>query len=314
MAVSGSGNTTWKWADILSGVIPPLISPLNAAGDIYQRGIGTLVDHLLEGGCTGLFVVGGCGMGPWLTTGQRGETIGGMVKAAAGRAPVLAGVMLPSTGPAREAAKQAEAEGADVLVVGSPYYYGVSGDDQRRHIEALLAAVNIPALIYNIPQCTNQPILPETVAALAQDSRVLGIKDSSGNLPNFQNLLTIKRTRPDFRVLQGDERVMAACMLMGGDGLIPGAGNIMPRYFVNLVAAAARRDVEGCRKQQEQILDLWGLFAYGQGLAALYAACGLMGIGSGRAVEPWLSPDPAQLRSIEEVLHRHGALAAVAVA
>jgi 4-hydroxy-tetrahydrodipicolinate synthase len=314
MTVSGSGNTTWKWADILSGVIPPLISPLNAAGDIDQRGIGTLVDHLLEGGCTGLFVVGGCGMGPWLTTGQRGETIGGMVKAAAGRAPVLAGVMLPSTGPAREAAKQAEAEGADALVVGSPYYYGVDGDDQRRHIEALLAAVNIPALIYNIPQCTYHPILPETVAALAQEPRILGIKDSSGNLPNFQNLLTIKRTRPDFRVLQGDERVMAACVLMGGDGLIPGAGNIMPRYFVNLVAAAGRGDVEGCRKQQEQILDLWSMFAYGRGLSALYAACGLMGIGSGRAVEPWLSPDPAQLRNIEEILRRHGALSAAAVA
>lgn len=311
MPHSGSGNTTGAWTDVLSGVIPPLISPLDAAGAIDAEAIVTLVDHLLKGGCSGLFVVGGCGMGPWLTTSQRGTTIRGMVNAAAGRAPVLAGVMLPSTGPAREAALQAEAEGADALVVGSPYYYGVEADDQRRHVEAMLEAVSIPVLLYNIPQCTNNSLLPETVAALAREPRVLGIKDSSGNLPNFQQLVAIKRDRPDFRVLQGDERVMAAAMLMGGDGLIPGAGNVAPRYFVELVRAAARGDVQECRRQQEQILDLWKLFAYGRGLSALYAACAVLGIGSGRSVEPWAAPDPAQLRAIEEIVRRHAGLAEV---
>ncbi|HXT34309.1 MAG TPA: dihydrodipicolinate synthase family protein, partial [Chloroflexota bacterium] len=99
MPDSEAGPTTWNWADILRGVIPPLITPLNAGGGIDAEAVGALVDHLLAGGCSGLFVVGGCGMGPWLTTTQRGETIRAMVRAAAGRAPVLAGVMLPSTGP-----------------------------------------------------------------------------------------------------------------------------------------------------------------------------------------------------------------------
>jgi 4-hydroxy-tetrahydrodipicolinate synthase len=309
MPDSDGAPAAWKWADILSGVIPPLITPLNPGGGINAAAIGALVDNLLAGGCSGLFVVGGCGMGPWLTTTQRGQTIRGMVKAAAGRAPVLAGVMLPSTGPTREAAWQAEAEGADALVIGSPYYYGVEGDDQRRHIEAVLEATRLPVLLYNIPQCTVHPLLPETVALLAQEPRVLGIKDSSGNLPNFQHLLALKSRRPDFRVLQGDERVMAACMLMGGDGLIPGAGNVQPRYFVELIAAAGRGDVQECRRLQERILDLWQLFSHGRGLSALYAACGLIGIGDGRSVEPWIAPDATQRQAIEDILHRHGLLA-----
>jgi len=304
-----AGPPTWNWADILRGVIPPLITPLNAGGGIDSEAITALVDHLLAGGCSGLFVVGGCGMGPWLTTTQRGETIRGMVRAAAGRVPVLAGVMLPSTGPAREAAWQAEAEGADALVVGSPYYYAVEGDDQRRHIEAILEVTRLPILLYNIPQCTVHPLPPEAVAALAQEDRVVGIKDSSGALPNFQRLLAIKDRRPDFRVLQGDERVMAACMLMGGDGLIPGAGNVQPRYFVELVAAAERGDIQACRRLQERIFDLWQLFTYGRGLAALYTACGLIGIGTGRSVEPWIAPDPGQRQAIEDILSRHGLLA-----
>jgi 4-hydroxy-tetrahydrodipicolinate synthase len=312
MPNSAGGHSTWNWAAILRGVIPPLISPLDTEGNVDVDAGGALVNHLLSGGCSGLFVVGGCGMGPWLTTAQRGETIRGMVQAAAGRAPVLAGLMLPSTAPAREAARQAEAEGADALVVGSPYYYGVAADDQRRHVEAILEVSPLPVLLYNIPQCTYHPISPETVAILSQEPRVLGIKDSSGALPNFQQLLAIKDARPDFRVLQGDERVMAACMLMGGDGLIPGAGNVQPRYFVDLVHAAGRGDVQECRRLQERILDLWKLFAYGRGLAALYAACGLIGIGSGRPVEPWIAPDPTQRQAIEDILHRHGLLAQAA--
>ncbi|HVA89283.1 MAG TPA: dihydrodipicolinate synthase family protein [Chloroflexota bacterium] len=310
---NGGTDAAWAWTEALSGVIPPLITPLHAEGRIDVPAIGTLVDHLLAGGCSGLFVVGGCGLGPWLTMAQRGETIRAMAEAARGRAPVLAGVMLPATGPAREAARQAEAEGADALVVGSPYYYWVDGDDQRRHVEALLTAVRIPVLLYNIPQCTAHSLSPETVAALAREPRVLGIKDSSGNLSNFQSLVAIKRQRPDFRVLQGDERVMAPCLLMGGDGLIPGAANVAPRYFVDLVRAAARGDVDACRRQQELIQDLWTLFSYGRGLSGLYAACAAIGIGSGEVVEPWIAPDATQQQAILEILRRHDLLAEATV-
>lgn len=302
----------WDWAAVLSGVIPPLISPLDAAGNADAAAVDALVEYLLAGGCSGLFVVGGCGMGPWLTTAQRGAVIRHMVRAAAGRAPVLAGVMLPATGPARDAARQAAAEGVDALVVGSPYYYGVEDDDQRRHVEAMLAAVDLPVLLYNIPQCTYQPLLPETVAALAREARVLGVKDSSGNLASFGRLLAIKRERPGFRVLQGDERVMAPCLLMGGDGLIPGLANVAPRYFVDMVRAAGRGDVQACRDLQERVVDLSALFSYGRSLAALNAACSLLGMGGGRTVEPWIAADAEQRTAIAAILRRHDLLAGIA--
>src|SRR5436305_9539324 len=131
---SGGARTSWVWTESLSGVIPPLITPLDAAGHADAAAARALVDYLLGAGCSGLFVVGGCGMGPWLTTAQRGETIRAMADAAAGRAPVLAGIMLPSTAPAREAARQAAAEGADALVVRSPADYGRDGDEPPRHV------------------------------------------------------------------------------------------------------------------------------------------------------------------------------------
>src|SRR5207237_1251284 len=130
---------------------------------VDRAGMGRLVEHLLGAGCSGLFVSGGCGEGPWLTGAQRAGVVGAAVAASAGRAPVLAGIMLPGTAPAIEAARQVADAGADALVVTSPYYFGADADAQRRHVGAILSAVERPVLLYNIPQCTHQPFAPATV-------------------------------------------------------------------------------------------------------------------------------------------------------
>jgi len=189
-------STSWSWDGALTGVVPPLISPLTESGEVDGEATGALVEHVLGGGCTGLFVLGGCGEGAWLTTAQRDGVVRAAAKAAAGRVPVLAGVMLPATGPAAEAARSARDEGADAVVVGSPYYFGVDGEAHRRHVEAVIEAVGLPALLYNIPQCTHHTLAADTVRALARDARVLGIKDSAGDFLAFQGFLAVKRERP----------------------------------------------------------------------------------------------------------------------
>src|SRR5919199_1479641 len=87
--------STWTWETALTGVVPPLISPLDNALQPDAGASATLVEHVLQGGCTGLFVLGGCGEGPWLTTAQRGGVSRAAVRAAAGRAPVLGPARLP---------------------------------------------------------------------------------------------------------------------------------------------------------------------------------------------------------------------------
>jgi len=119
--------TGWTWDRALSGIVPPTISPLDSSREVDEGAIAHLVDHVLQGGCSGLFVLGGCGEGAWLPSRQRGAVVRAFARAANGRVPVLAGVMLPATAPAAEAARQAAAEGADAVVVGSPYYFGVDG-------------------------------------------------------------------------------------------------------------------------------------------------------------------------------------------
>lgn len=300
----------WSWTDALTGVVPPLISPLDASGEPDATATAALVEHVLAGGASGLFVLGGCGEGAWLTHAQRGAVIRATVGAARGRAPVLAGVMLPATRAAAEAARQAADEGADAVVVGSPYYFDVDAAAQQRHVEAVLDATHLPGLLYNIPQCTHHTLAPPTVAALARDGRVLGIKDSAGDFGAFLRFVAVARERPAFRVLQGYEALAAASLLHGGHGLVPGLANVAPALFVALRGAAARGDAATCRRLQDEIEDLAALHAAGHWLPALKAACAALGIGTGRPAAPLVPVDDDRRAAIAAVLTRHGLLPA----
>lgn len=304
--MSAHDTQAWTWESALQGIVPPMISPLTATGEVDGAALAAVVDHILGGGGSGLFVLGGCGEGAWLTREQRSAVIRAATRAAGGRAPVLAGVMLPATGPAIEAARQAADEGADALVVGSPYYFGVAADAQQRHVEAILGTVPLPVLLYNIPQATHNPLTPETVARLARNDRILGIKDSAGDFEAFQGFLTLKKGRAAFRVLQGNEHFASSSLLLGADGLVPGMANFAPALFVALRRAAAQRDAAACAGLQERITDLCTLHTHGHWLPALKTACAMLGLGNGRPSPPLHPATAEQQRAIASILARHG--------
>jgi dihydrodipicolinate synthase/N-acetylneuraminate lyase len=285
------------WHSTLSGVVPPLISPLTAGGDADRAGMAALVEHLLSAGCTGLFVNGGCGEGPWLTFAQRG-------------AVVLAGVTVPSTGPALDAARQAADEGADALVATAPYYFGADADAQRRHVEAIVAATPLPVLLYNIPQCTYQPFIPETVGALAADPRVIGIKDSAGDPAVYRRFVAVKQAHPAFRVLQGAEALAASSLADGGDGLVPGLANVVPGHFVGIRRAVAAGQSAEAERLQGEAVALAALYGQGAWVAALKGACALLGIGNGIPAQPYEPVTAEQRAAIAALLRQHGVRAA----
>ncbi|HEV8320400.1 MAG TPA: dihydrodipicolinate synthase family protein, partial [Myxococcota bacterium] len=298
-------SPAWTWPDALAGVVPPLISPLTEAGEPDAGALRALVEHILAGGGTGLFVLGGCGEGAWLTLAQRAAVVRAAVAASARRAPVLAGCMLPATGPAIEAARSAADAGAAALVVGSPYYFAVDAPAQRRHVEAILDAVPLPVLLYNIPPATHHVLSPELVASLAAEPRVLGIKDSAGDLKAFQAFTRIKRARPDFRVLQGHEAVMGASLLCGGDGLVPGLGNVAPALFAALIRAARGAELERVAALQEQIDSLGALHAVEHWLPALKAAAAHVGIGTGMPSLPLQPLSPESRARVAALVDRY---------
>jgi 4-hydroxy-tetrahydrodipicolinate synthase len=296
----------WTWDRVLTGVVPPVISVLDASGSIDGAMQRSICDHILIEGGAGLFVLGGCGEGAWLTPDQRSSVVRHSVEASAGRAPVIAGVMLPATALAVDAAKRAADAGADGIVAGSPYYNSVDNDAHLRHIEAILDATPLPVLLYNIPQSTHQMIAVETVATLAREVRILGIKDSSGQLEHVQALIEIKQSTPRFRVLQGAEFAMGATALLGGDGAVPGMGNFAPSLFRALFEQAVLGNSSKVISLQAQIVALARLHSMASHwLPSLKGACLLLGLGNGRPAAPLLPATEQELAAIREAIAPH---------
>ncbi|NLF14199.1 MAG: dihydrodipicolinate synthase family protein [Anaerolineaceae bacterium] len=282
--------TTKTELSTLSGVIPPMLTPLTAAGQVDAAGIKRLVNFLIDGGVSGFFVLGSSGEGPSLTLADRSKVIAETARAAAGRVPVLAGVLEPSTVRTIEAARLAEEAGADCLVATSPYYFSTGLEHQVVHFMAIAESTALPVLLYNIPPSTHNPIGLETVRRLLPVEKVIGIKDSAGDWEHFEALLALKKTRPSFRVFQGAQPKAAAAVLAGADGLVPGLSNLVPGLFTQLVRAGQAGDRAQALALQARIDELSTLHTHGFWLVCLKYAASLLGLDTG-AVYGWPAPD-----------------------
>lgn len=305
MSNRDNADGRWTWDKALDGVIPPIITPLGAGGDIDTAALAKVVEHVLAGGCSGIFALGTTGEGAWLTAAQRRTVVRATVAVSGGRAPVLAGILQPGTELAREAARQAEEDGANALVVGSPYYSSADGDDQRRHVEAILAVVNLPVMLYNIPSCTHHAILPNTAAALAAEPSVIGIKDSAGDPDAFTQFLSIKRSQPRFRVLLGDGTLMVAEQPLPADGLVPGPANIAPHLYVALHQARVAGDTATWQRARAELLEIDRIIQLANPTRVIKAACGILGLGNGNPAPPHAPLDEARQRAIATVVERY---------
>lgn len=288
----------------LSGVIPPMITPLTEGGEIDSAGLERLVNHMLDGGVSGIFALGSSGEGPWLTADQQTNVIKEMVRCVAGRVPVLAGALEPSTLRTQETINRHADAGADMVVITSPYYFPSDASVQVRHIETLVKSSPTPVMLYNIPPTTHNPIDPETVQQIMQLDNLVGIKDSAGDWDNFLKLLNYRSDRPEFVVFQGAEKLAFRSIEAGADGVVPGLGNIVPSYFVEIIKAVQSGDPADAHAIQKRIDELWTLHTHDFWLIGLKYAASLLGFGSGTAVGHTIKMDTDAQHTIASLLEK----------
>lgn len=258
-----------------AGLIPPMISPLLPNGDIDTAGLSAHVERLIQGGVNGLFVLGTSGEGPLLDATRARKIIVKTVEATAGRVPLLAGILEPSTPRALEAARSAADCGADAVVAATPYYVEADNYGIHDHFRQLADRSPLPLILYNIPSKTHHVLSPDIVAQIVDHPNVVGIKDSHGDWVAFERLLALRR--PGFTVLQGAERLSAKSLLAGGDGLVPGLGNVVPELFTSMIACAKAGDTDTALSLQAQADELGTLHTFGHWLTCLKYATSRMG-------------------------------------
>ena len=290
---------------MLSGVIPPMVTPLLETGALDVEGTSRLVEHILSGGVHGLFLLGTTGEATDLPYEIRRELVGRACADVAGRVPVLVGITDTVMDESLRLAEYAAECGADALVAAPPYYFAAGQPELVDYYRNLADRIPLPLFLYNMPAQVKVSISVPTVVELASHPNIIGLKDSSGNIGYFNACRYAMRNNLDFRIFIGPEEAMGEVVLMGAAGGVAGGANLFPRTFVELYDAAVAKDVDRVRSIQERVMHVSSLI-YGVGhhnssfVKGVKCALSLMGICSGNLAaprEPFNAADRALIRS-----------------
>ncbi len=290
----------------LCGIVPPLLTPLGDNDQLDVAALEMLIEHMLGAGVHGLFVLGTTGEALNLSESLRREMVQHTCRIVAGRVPVLVGITATALSDAARFAHHAADAGADVLVTATPSYYRLNQQELMQYIEHLLPQLPLPLMLYNIPQLTGLAFTPATVDQLIHRERIIGIKDSSGDMCAVHELLKVARQRHDFSVLMGNDMLLGEAVLMGCHGGVTGGANIDPATFVAMYDAARQGDLPAVRTLQRRIETLNPLFQVGQGasanIAALKCAGRMLGLCREVLAPPFLPLNKTQQERIGAIL------------
>ncbi|HEV2029623.1 MAG TPA: dihydrodipicolinate synthase family protein [Candidatus Dormibacteraeota bacterium] len=266
----------------LTGVLPALISPLSGDGSVDEAAVKRLVEHVIKGGVRGMLALGSTGETASLDEIERRALLSSVVAAAAGRVPVICGVAQSHLAAARTEVEAAARLGAVAALVAPPFYYLIDQPTVLAFYRRLAKDSPIPILLYNIPQYTKVVAEPATVATLAREGTIAGIKDSSRDFEYFEGVCVATRDLPAFRVFTGSDTMLLPSLTMGGAGTICGAANVAPHWVVRIFEAFQQRDMVAARDAQDELYQLVMVLRGGVFPAAIKAACHQQGI-----CEPW---------------------------
>jgi 4-hydroxy-tetrahydrodipicolinate synthase len=241
---------------MMRGIIPPIVTPLRSRDELDIDGLQHLVQHVLDGGVHGIFVLGTTGEAPSLSYRLRRELIERTCRLVAGRVPVLVGITDTAFVEAVHMAQFAAESGAQALVLAPPYYFPNSQPELLEYVQHLAPELPLPLFLYNMPTHTKTIFEVETVRRAMDMPNIVGLKDSSANMVYFHQLIRLLPQRPEWSLLIGPEELLAESVLLGGHGGVCGGANLRPQLYVELYEAARARDFERAAALHADVIHL----------------------------------------------------------
>jgi 4-hydroxy-tetrahydrodipicolinate synthase len=254
----------------LTGIVPPMITPLLQRNQLDVAGLERLIEHILAGGVSGLFILGTSGEGPSLGYPLRRELIQRTCRQVRDRVPVLVGITDTIFDESVNMAKAAADAGAAAVVVAPPYYLHAAQPELLEYLDHLVPELPLPLYLYNMPSVTKVAFEIETLRRAMDYPRIIGLKDSSCNMFYFHQVLAVLHHRPDWPLLIGPEELLFDAVLAGGHGGVNGGANVFPGLYVKLFEVARAGDVACARQLHSAIMRVSGsLYRIGRHSSAI---------------------------------------------
>jgi len=276
---------------MIRGIFTPNVVPFYDDHRINEGELRRYTNWLIEKGVTGLYPNGSTGEFIRLSFEQRIRVVEIVMDETRGKVPVLAGAAEPNLALVLEACRRYADLGCRAVSVTGPYYFKVSQHSIEHYFREIAAQSPIDILLYNIPQFSNEISL-EVVKRLALDCpRIVGIKDSSRDMPRFMDTLNeIKPQRPDFSCMVGCEEILLPVLMMGGDGGTIATSGVAPEAVMKLYQSFLGGDISEAKRIQFKLLELIKtMFAAGNFPEGFREGVNLRGFQTGRGPQP-MSP------------------------
>ena len=291
----------------LRGIVPPVATPLTDDGKLDVEALERVIEHLVDGGVHGLFMLGTTGEGPSLSGQVRRDLVQHTCRLVDSRLPVYVGITDTSLAESLALAGFAADRGCDAVVAAPPYYFPTTQQQLSTYYRSLSAQLPLPLVLYNMPALTHTMIEADTVRQLVDVPAIVGMKDSSGDPENFRQLVTATTARPEFALLVGPEHLTVETMAMGGVGVVPGGANIWPQLLVQLYNACVENNAETTQQCQAQLHQLGAIYrieprTIPANIARIKAAMSLLGLCSAHMAAPLTNVEAETHLQIQEIL------------
>jgi 4-hydroxy-tetrahydrodipicolinate synthase len=286
----------------LEGIFIPNVTPFNSSGEIDKGALLNLVDYWLGTGVSGLVVNASTGEAPYLSRNERNMLLKLVLDKVGEGAKVIAGTGAASTMETIELTRDAEDLGANAALVVTPFFYRPSDEEIFQHFTTLLATVEVPVILYNVPKFTGYSINPWIIERIASEcSNLIGVKDSSGSPGAMAE--TIRLVGDGINVLSGSADMVLPTLSLGGKGGIIAVANVIPETCVGLYSAYNRGDLkEAGRLQLRTSFANKVLVREHSQIAAIKAALNLMGRPAGYPRRPLRPLPQAEEQEVREAL------------
>jgi len=288
----------------LEGIFVPHVTPFKHNGEINEGALRELIQFWVQGGLSGLVPCGSNGEAPYLLREERKRVIEIVVDEVNGKVPVIAGTGAIGTKETIQLTRDAKDIGADAALIVTPFYFRHSNRELYAHYSAILEAVDIPVLVYNVPKFTGFSLEPSLVHKLASEyDNVIGVKDSSGSLSQIAELTRLVGER--ISVLAGTADVVLPTLMLGGKGAIIAVANVAPKLCSSLYKAFKEGNFEEASRLQRRISYINEVVVrkYNQ-LAAIKETLNIKGLPAGYPRKPALPLEENEKDEIKEFLSK----------
>lgn len=291
-------------ADKISGILTPHMVPLDAKGHIDESELRRYVEWLIARGVHGLYPNGSTGEFVRFTAEERRLIVKIVCEQAAGRVPVLAGAAEANVRETVAACEAYAGFGARAVAIVSPFYYRLGPESVYAYFRDIALASPIDVTLYNIPMFAS-PIDVPTIERLAELERIVGVKDSSGDLAFMMRMIAaIRPARPEFSFLTGWEAVLVPMLLVGADGGTHATSGVVPELTRMLFDLTGKRELDDAMKLQYRLLELFDAMLYSTDFPEGFRiAVALRGFAMGRGRQPLSSVQQVDHEKLQKILH-----------